>query len=186
MSAAAPLRYDSLTIRLHWTFVVLVALQWLGAQFIDFIPGRPAHQLYWSIHITIGALLTLVVATQLWWRATGGARLPPSNEEGWQRATRTMHVTLNTLLTAVVLLGIGIVLARGWTLYWTFTIPMVPGGSRHLAGQIHGVHEWLADVLVFLATGHALAALFHYFRLHDGVLARMVPWAAGRSQKSRV
>jgi len=179
----AALRYDAFTIRLHWTFVILVAVQWLGAQFIDFIPGRPAHQLYWSIHITLGVLLALVVAAQLWWRATGGARLPPSNEEGWQRATRIVHTTLNTLMAVIVVLGFGIVLARGWTLYWTVAIPMVPGGSRHLAGQIHTDHEWLADVLVFLATGHALAALFHYYRLHDGVLARVIPSLRAASQR---
>jgi cytochrome b561 len=28
-------------------------------------------------------------------------------------------------------------------------------------------------VLVFLATGHALAALYHRYVLHDGVLRRM-------------
>jgi cytochrome b561 len=111
----------------------------------------------------------------LWWRATGGARLPDSNEDGWKGIARVMHWALNALPVLVVLLGLGIVLARGWTLFGAIAIPMVPGGSRQLAGQIHGIHEWAAHVLVFLAAGHAGAALVHHYRLRDGVLARMIP-----------
>src|SRR5271168_4874466 len=86
-SAKAPARYDSFTIALHWTIVLLIAAQWLGAELIDYVPGRPAHQLYWSIHISLGIVFATAVIVHLWWRMTGKRKLPNSNEEGWQTAT---------------------------------------------------------------------------------------------------
>jgi cytochrome b561 len=154
-------------------------VQWLGAQFIDFIPGRPAHQLYWSIHITLGVLADALVVADAVVVAGDGRRAAPSprTKKAGSAPRASMHVTLNTLLAVIVRARLS---ASCWRAAGRctgpFAIPMAPGGSRHLAGQIHTVHEWLADVLVFLATGHALAALFHRYWLRDGVLARMVPW----------
>jgi cytochrome b561 len=170
----SPSRYDGVTIGLHWTILILVAVQWLGAELVDFTP-RPTHKLYWSIHISIGVLFAAAVLFHVLWRLTAGRKLPLSNEEGWKSATLVMHSLLFWLPLILAALGIGIVLARGWTLYNTITIPMMPGGSKHLAGQIHAIHEWTAHVIVFLATGHALAALFHRYVLRDGVLRRMQP-----------
>jgi cytochrome b561 len=171
-SAAASPRYDAVTIWLHWTIVVLVAAQWLGAELIDFA-SRPMHKLYWSIHICLGLLFFTAVIFHVIWRMTGGRKLPTSNEEGWKMATATMHVLLYWIPLILALLGIGIVLARGWSLFGVIDIPMMPGGSKPLSRQIHEIHEWTAHVLVFLATGHALAALYHRYVLHDGVLRRM-------------
>lgn len=169
----APLHYDNVTIGLHWTIVILIAAQWLGAELIDFVPDRAMHKLYWSFHISLGVLFAVAVVVHLWWRTTRGRRLPASNEEGWKTATTMMQTTLLWLPVLLALLGFGIVLARGWTLFGVVNIPMVPGGSRHLAGQIHGIHEWTAHVVVFLATGHAAAALFHHYVLRDRLLGRM-------------
>jgi hypothetical protein len=36
-------------------------------------------------------------------------------------------------------------------------------------------HEWIAWIIIVLATGHALAALFRHFVLRDDVLWRMLP-----------
>ena len=168
-------RYDRTTIRLHWAILVLVAMQWLGAELVDFLPDRHSRAIYWSTHISIGVLFALVVGAHLWWRTTRGRRLPNSNEEGWRTATAAMHQALLWLPALLALLGIGIVLARGWTLFGSIQIPMVPGGSKHLSGQIHAVHEWTAHIIVFLATGHAAAALFHHYARRDSVLRRMLP-----------
>lgn len=171
-AAAVSPRYDAVTIWLHWTIVVLVAAQWLGAELIDFA-SRPAHKLYWSIHISLGVLFAAAVIFHVIWRMTGGRKLPTSNEEGWKLATATMHLLLYWIPLILALLGIGIVLARGWTVFG-IVIPMMPGGSKPLSREIHEIHEWTAHVLVFLATGHALAALYHRYVLHDGVLRRML------------
>lgn len=168
-------RYDATTIRLHWAIAIFVALQWLGAELIDYVPGRPAHQFYWSMHIVIGLIFAVLVVTHIWWRRRHGAKLPVSTEEGWRTATQVMHGALNVLPVFMVLLGFSIIAARGWNLFHVVQIPAVPGGSKHLAHTITGIHEWTAHALVFLGVGHAGAALFHHFRLRDGVLARMIP-----------
>jgi cytochrome b561 len=168
-------RYDRTTIRLHWTIVILVALQWIGAELSDVLPDRHARAIYWSSHISLGILFALVVGAHLWWRNTRGRHLPNSTEDGWETATALVHTALNWLPAVLAALGIGIVLARGWTLFGAIRIPMVPGGSRPLARQIHEIHEWTAHVVVLLAIGHAAAALFHHYVLRDGVLGRMLP-----------
>ena len=168
-------RYDSFTIGLHWTIVLLIAAQWLGAELIDFVPGKPAHQLYWSIHISLGILFAAAVIANLLWRTMRGRKLPHSNEEYWKTATVVMQTILLWLPLLLALLGIGIVLARGWTLFDMINIPMMPGGSRPLSRQIHGIHEWTAHVVVFLAVGHASAALFHHYVLRDNLIGRMLP-----------
>ncbi|MGB8363236.1 MAG: cytochrome b [Rhizomicrobium sp.] len=172
----AALRYDNTTIWLHWTTVVLVAAQWLGAELVDFVPDKPMRHLYWSIHISLGATLALVVATHIWWRLTRGRQLPDVNSGIAGVVTRAVHKALNLLPVALVLLGAAIVLARGWNLFGVLPIPALPGSSRHVAHTIGEIHEWTAHVLVLLAGGHAIAALVHEHLLRDGVLQRIVPF----------
>lgn len=171
------LRYDTVTIRLHWATTALVALQWLGAELSDDLFGRAGHDLYWSIHITLGVLLTIVLAVHLWWRITHGVRLPDANSGQWTTASRTMLALLTGLPILIVLLGFGIVFAHGWTIFGILTIP--PASSRHIARTVHGIHEWCAHILVVLAVGHAAAALVHHHLRRDDVLKRIVPrWIA--------
>ena len=171
----AALRYDNPTIWLHWTTVVLVAAQWLGAELVDFVPDKPMRHLYWSIHISLGATLALIVAAHIWWRLTRGRQLPDANVGIAGIVTRVVHKALNLLPVALVLLGAAIVLARGWNLFGVFPIPALPGSSRPLARTIAEIHELTAHLLVLLAGGHAIAALVHEHLLHDGVLQRIVP-----------
>jgi cytochrome b561 len=47
--------------------------------------------------------------------------------------------------------------------------------NRAIFEPTEDIHGYLAYALFALAGLHALAALWHHFRLHDGVLARMWP-----------
>jgi cytochrome b561 len=47
--------------------------------------------------------------------------------------------------------------------------------NRAIFGPTEDIHGYLAYALFALAGLHALAALWHRFVLHDGVLARMWP-----------
>lgn len=158
--------------------MILVALQWLGAELLDFRHGTPAHDLYWSIHITLGTMFALAVIVHVWWRLTAGAKLPDANKGLLRPASKAVQHTLLYLPLLLAALGFGIIAARGWTLYGVLTIPPVPGGSRPLARTIHEIHEWTAHIVVVLAVGHATAALIHQYVARDGVLARMAPWLA--------
>ena len=180
--AGQPARYDAVSIRLHWATVLLVALQWGGAELIDFVPGKPAHLLYWSIHISLGALFTLVVLTNIWWRLTSGAKLPDANKGALRPASKAVQHTLLFVPLILALLGLGIVAARGWNLFGVLDIPPIDGGSRPLMRNLHHIHELVAHFVVIVAVGHATAALIHQYGARDGVLARMAPWLASAAK----
>jgi cytochrome b561 len=42
------------------------------------------------------------------------------------------------------------------------------------------MHEWTGWAIVILATGHALAGLFHHYVVKDDVLVKMLPWVRVR------
>ena len=71
-------RYDRATILFHWATAILVAVQWLGAQTIDWFPSGPWRVDARSLHITFGILLAVLLVGRIGWRLTKGRRLPPA------------------------------------------------------------------------------------------------------------
>jgi cytochrome b561 len=67
---------------------------------------------------------------------------------------------------------------------------MLMAKDRDLAALFHAIHELSAWALVGLIAGHAMAALFHRFVLHDEVLQSMSPFgpraAPHRSEDSPI
>ncbi|HEY4042042.1 MAG TPA: cytochrome b/b6 domain-containing protein [Rhodopila sp.] len=67
---------------------------------------------------------------------------------------------------------------------------MIPSPFAALSKPAHQLiadaHNWTAWVIVILAAGHAAAALFHHFFLHDDVLWRMLPGRDARFKQVRV
>src|SRR5690242_2843080 len=71
-----PLRYDAISILLHWLTAGLVLLLWSSAQVIDFFPTGSPRITARSVHISLGVLLGLVQLGRLGWRITFGKHLP--------------------------------------------------------------------------------------------------------------
>ena len=67
-----------------------------------------------------------------------------------------------------------------------FGVPIAPPfrpfskSAHHFVGT---AHDWVAWTIIILAAGHALAALFHHFALHDDVLWRMLPGRRARQEE---
>ena len=53
--------------------------------------------------------------------------------------------------------------------------PPFTGAGKAAADQIQDIHNWVGWAIIVLAAGHALAALYHHYALHDRVLGRMFP-----------
>lgn len=171
----APLRYDRRTLALHWLTAALVIGLWCVGQTIDFFPKGAPRITVRSLHITFGTLLGLVLAYRLWWRASGGLRLPPAGAGGLDAAASLAHKLLYVLLIATVLLGLANTWVRGDTLFSLFKIPAFDPGNAGLRETVEDWHGLSANILLGVAGLHAAAALLHHFVFKDDVLRRMLP-----------
>ncbi len=175
--AAAPLRaetYDRRTIHLHWLTAALVAALWIIAQLIDDFPKGTPRINARSTHIILGVVLALVVARRIWWRVLHGHRLVAPGPYWLAVAAATTHRLLYAGLVAVLLLGIANAWARGDNLFGLIAIPKLLPGHAQLRPTVESLHKLLANTLVIVAALHALAALWHHYRLKDDVLRRML------------
>ena len=176
--------YDSVAIALHWTTAVLVLLLFALGQTWGWFP-RPTRHLMIVTHMSFGIILTAVVLTRIVWRFALGHHASPL-EKGWVRlASTTVHYLLYALLVTQAVLGF---LSR-WVgneamSFFGLKIPSPFTGAGHAAAdKIQEIHNWVGWVIIVLALGHALAALYHHYALHDRILGRMFP-PARRSENA--
>lgn len=166
-------RYDPVTIYFHWATALLVALQWLGAQVIDWFPRGPLRVDARSVHIVGGLLLAGVILGRLIWRSRWGLRVPPMGARPMVLAAKTVHVGLYLLVSSMVLVGIALSWVRGDTIFNLFSIPAYDPGNRGLVGQVHEIHETIGTLILILVGLHVAAALFHHYFLRDRLISRM-------------
>ena len=169
------IRYDRTTIFFHWATALLVTVQWLGAQTIDWFPRGALRVDARSTHITVGVLLGLLLVGRIAWRATRGRHLPPADRNMLHVLAKSTHWGLYVLLVAMVSVGVFLTWTRGDSIYGLFTIPAWEPGNRALVGQVQEIHATIGWIIVGLAGAHASAALMHRYVWHDRVLTRMLP-----------
>lgn len=169
--------YGRVAIALHWATAALVIIQFANAELWDYW-ARPARESLQDIHVSLGVLMTAVILTRLIWRWTHAV---PSIETGWVRTLSVaVHYVLYILLVAQAASGFAWRWAQGHPagFFGLFGIPGPYGAlDRATRHQLHDVHSWIGWTIVILAAGHAAAALYHHYALHDRVLGRMLPWA---------
>jgi cytochrome b561 len=168
-------RYDLPTIWFHWTVAVLVLVQWVIAQVIDWFPqGMPRVEAR-SVHISLGLCLGVLLAARILWRATRGRVLPPADRGVLQTLAKIVHYALYALLIAMVLVGIFLVYVRGDNFFGLFTVPAFDPNNKALRDNVGELHGTIATIILILAGLHASAGLIHHYLRHDGVLRRMLP-----------
>ncbi len=177
--------YDRTTIALHWLTALLVVVLFVLAQVWESMPhGTPVRKSLQGLHVSLGLLLTAIIAWRLVWRATGGRRLPPASQGALQATAKGVHYALYLLLVAQIVLGFLFRWAQGepFTFFGWFSVPkLLPltRDQRHFFGDLHNIVAW---AIVVLAGLHALAALWHHYVRRDGLLRRM----AGRNRANRL
>src|SRR5581483_4048213 len=167
--------YDRRTIGFHWLTAALVALQWVGAHYIDAFPRGALRVDARSTHIALGAALIAVLLARLAWRATGGHHLAPVSHPLVRMLSKATHYLLYILLAGVLILGVANAWERGDSLFNLVKIPPFAPGNAGLKKTIETLHEWAANTLLIVAGAHALAAIAHEFIGRDRVLRRMLP-----------
>lgn len=174
-NADAALRYDSTSIGLHWITALLAFVLWVLGDTIDWFPRGEPRIVARSLHISLGALLALILAWRIWWRLARGRRLPAAELGPLGALSSAMHFALYAIVVLTVTLGIANAWVRGDSIFGWFSLPSFAPGNRELRGQIEELHSLGANVLLILAGAHALAGLWHHYVRKDGVLRRMLP-----------
>ena len=177
MNRAAPTRYTTTAMALHW----LLALAILGSFSLGFymsdLPLSPQRVKLYNWHKWAGVTILALSAFRLLWRLTH--RPPPDvSMPIWQqRASHLAHRALYLLFFAVPLAGWAYSSAAGFPIVWFGVLPLpdfVPV-DKALAELIKPWHEWTAKALAALVLLHIAAALKHHFLDRDGLLLRMRP-----------
>jgi cytochrome b561 len=182
----ANVRYDALTMALHWLTALLVLGLWTLAQAWGFLQrGTPTRLELQALHVSLGLGLILVLVLRIARRLGPGRRLPPADTGLPEVAARAMQHLLYVLLLVEVTLGPCFRWATGDPLgfFGLFSIPSPFVFTQQQRGIIGDLHQWVGNAIVVLAALHALAALFHHFWLRDGVLLRMLPGGWGQRAK---
>jgi cytochrome b561 len=168
--------YDRTTISLHWLTAVSVVVLWVIGQTADWIPDGPINTDVWSVHVVLGFFLLAFVTVRVFWRATGGRRLPPADSGALNVVAKGNHYAMYFVLAVVLALGVTNAFVRGYNLFDHFTLPQTGDReSRHAITHWHGL---FANILLALAAIHATAALIHHYGWRDGLLKRMLPRAS--------
>src|SRR5258708_12097118 len=160
--------FDRLTIFLHWLVVLLVvSLAATGLAFAR-LPAMVGAPLLLNLHRAAGGILWGVMLLRLLWRSTA-ARFPPFPERmprfQQRLATLSEHL-LYLLLLLQPLLGLAMSLSLGRPfrlIVWD--VPSLAPRNLALWLVLLELHRVGAYALFLLASGHAIMALLHPFRL---------------------
>ncbi len=170
------MRYDRLSIALHWATAVLVFLVFGLEEVRTFFLKPERHQLD-KVHISFGLLLMAILAIRIIWRLTSDHKVRGSGVGVMAIAAKAVHYVLYVLLAVQAVLGI---LTR-WTdnhalTFFGLLIPSPFGPfSKATSNLVYEIHNIVAWIFMGLVAAHAAAALFHHFIVRDDILTRMLP-----------
>lgn len=177
-------KYDKLSKAFHWITAIIVVIAFIlgpgdfGQLLHDGIDPGTRSDIIWheSLGITVFALTFL----RLVWVAVRPAT-PKIQISPWMRfLSRLTHFALWGLLFALpmsALLTLGsesapLTLLGGLRID---KLPFIAGSPLASLADWGEVHKLLGDVIIWLAGIHAVAAVYHHYKLKDGVLASMLP-----------
>jgi cytochrome b561 len=167
---------------LHWTIVLLVAVQFvLGVTGAD-LPIGMERLITLSRHKSLGMTILALMLVRLAWRLANPApALPSAMPPLERRLARAAHWLFYGLLLALPVIGWISSSASNLTVSWfgLFTIPDLVDTDPGLAMLAKALHRVMAWTLLALIAVHAGAALRHHFVVRDNVLLRMLPWNSG-------
>ena len=177
-------RYRPVAITFHWVMFLLVAIVGVLGLLHDSWPK--ATQAWWiNMHAVLGIALWLILLARFTYRLRHPPPALPAEVGALSRRfSNPVHLALYALLFVIPLIGVVTFVYHGRV--FNFGLFQVDPGIVKNSAVFHpteDIHGYLAYTLFGLAGVHALAALWHRFVLHDGVVARM--WPGGRRARSK-
>jgi len=169
-------KYNSLLIFLHWLTLLFIigsyATMLIGDSYSD---ESPEHAMLMSRHFSLGFSILLLVIIRIIIRITTKTPpiIPAPSKLQHQLAT-LMHFALYIFMVAMPILGWLILSAHGKSLpFWGLSIPPIIGENKDLGHLVHELHETGANIGYALIGLHAVAGLFHHYKIRDNTLRRM-------------
>jgi cytochrome b561 len=169
-------RYGAGAIGFHWTMALLIVVVGVLGLLHDSWPKQTAS--FWiNIHAMVGLLVWVLVIARFWWRSR---HPPPAQSMGAGEFSRRLSAPVHWLLYGLIFI---IPIIGAVTFIWhgrvfdfgLFHLNFGIRSNRAIFHPTEDIHGYLAYALFALAGIHALAALWHHFIRHDGVLERMWP-----------
>jgi cytochrome b561 len=158
--------YDVGSMLLHWVVATLVFAVGLSSPFLDhkLRPGL-------STFHNLGGTAALILAIGwLAWQSLRPRLQPLLEIDAAQRRYMAWTVLcLNILLVLGAVSGLMLVLTLG-------DVNGVGAAHQLFVDRLTALHHVLGALLVTLAGGHALHAVWHHVIRHNRLLARMLPW----------
>jgi cytochrome b561 len=173
-------RYGSGAIAFHWIMALLIVGVGILGLLHDSWSKRT--QAFWiNIHALFGLLVWILVVARFSWRSRHPPpALPPEVGEFSRRLSGPVHRLLYVLMFIIPILGTVTFIWHGRVFeFGLFRVNFGIRSNRAIFHPTEDIHGYLAYVLFALAGIHAIAALWHHFIRHDGVLRRMWPSSEG-------
>ncbi len=182
--------YTAVAKSLHWLIAVLIFVMFPLAWTMGDFSGLQKFKLY-NLHKSIGITILALMTLRLLWRFVHSApALPASMPKRERVAAHLGHFALYAALFLMPLSGWAMISAsdKPSVLFGYTAFPLIPWLSelpldqKKVSSEIFkGIHEFTANVLLFLIAIHVAAALRHTFVSKDGVMTRMLPRFGRRS-----
>lgn len=170
--------FDTLTITLHWTTLLIVLTLFGSGLLYGHVEERAWAPPLLQVHRSLGVTIWTLTVFRLLWRVTGARfpDFPASMTPLHQLAARLSEYGLYALLLIQPATGVAQTILRGRPFeLFALSIPPLVARDLPLVGIFRAAHEVGAWCLFALAGLHAAAALVHHFILRDDVLETMAP-----------
>lgn len=179
-----PLRYNALSISLHWLSAVLVLVAITLIEIKGWFPkGSLIRDGIKHWHFQVGALVLIATGFRLCWLLLSQRPEPVAPKGSLERHLgAAAHGLLYLLLLVLPLSGGMILIAAGNPVSLLgLNLPVWLEGSRDTAKAIKKIHELFGNAMIALVLLHVAAALWHQFSRRDGLMLRMLPLRRARS-----
>lgn len=170
--------YTTVAKLFHWGMALVFAcLITLGFVMTD-MPLSPEKLQYYSWHKWAGVSVFMLAWLRLAWRVLNP---PPTYPQTMSRLMQYFahlgHAALYVLMIVIPVSGWLLSSAKGVQTVWFGVLPLpdLLERDKELGHILHEVHETLNYVLLFMLSGHVIAALKHHIVDRDDILKRMLP-----------
>ena len=172
------LHFGLFTRLLHWLIAILIlGLIWLGWYMVDLTYYDKWYNASLHYHKSLGILALALAMVKLGWHVYTPAPGSLADLQPWEKTgARLMHYLLWGMMLLIPVSGYLISTSAGKPiqLFNWFAIPALVDVDEELRELAIDVHFYLAYATLFLAAGHAGAALKHHFINRDDTLKRML------------